>query len=177
MMQEDAIQNAHATLARSLQTMNCRCTPERRAILDAACSMDAPFSIADIAAQMASHGFKVSRATLYNTLRLLVDLRLIVCLRMQNCTRYEAVDPTRTRCRQVCTLCGRTMEVSAPAELDKLQEPRHDASAQRLMRSMSSACVLHASDEPVKIRTLTKNILGPQGQRKKNKEIYEQRKS
>ena len=115
-MQEDAIQNAHATLARSLQTMNCRCTPERRAILDAACSMDAPFSIADIAAQMASQGFKVSRATLYNTLRLLVDLRLIVCLRMQNCTRYEAVDPTRTRCRQVCTLC----EVSAPAELDKL---------------------------------------------------------
>ena len=120
MMQEDAIQNAHATLAGSLQTMNCRCTPERRAILDAACSMDAPFSIADIAAQMASQGFKVSRATLYNTLRLLVDLRLIVCLRMQNCTRYEAVDPTRTRCRQVCTLCGRTMEVSAPAELDKL---------------------------------------------------------
>lgn len=120
MMQEDAIQNAHATLARSLQTMNCRCTPERRAILDAACSMDAPFSIADIAAQMASHGFKVSRATLYNTIRLLVDLRLIVCLRMQNCTRYEAVDPKRTRCRQVCTLCGRTMEVSAPAELGKL---------------------------------------------------------
>ena len=177
MMQEDAIQNAHATLARSLQTMNCRCTPERRAILDAACSMGAPFSIADIAAQMASQGFKVSRATLYNTLRLLVDLRLIVCLRMQNCTRYEAVDPTRARCRQVCTVCGRTMEVSVQPNWTGCPEPRRDASARRLMRSMSSVCVLHASDEPVKIRTLTKNILGPQGQRKKNKEIYEQRKS
>ena len=83
-MQEDAIQNAHATLARSLQAMNCRCTPERRALLDAACSMDAPFSIADIAAKLTNEGFKVSRATLYNTLRLLVDLRLIECLRMQN---------------------------------------------------------------------------------------------
>ena len=77
-MQEDAIQNAHATLARSLQATNSRCTPERRAILDAACSMDVPFSIADIATKLANEGFKVSRATLYNTLRLLVDLRLIV---------------------------------------------------------------------------------------------------
>lgn len=58
-MQEDAIQNAHATLARSLQAMNCRCTPERRAILDAACSMDAPFSIADIAAKLTNEGLRL----------------------------------------------------------------------------------------------------------------------
>ena len=116
-MQEDAIQNAHATLARSLQATNSRCTPERRAILHAACSMDVPFSIADIATKLANEGFEVSRATLYNTLRLLVDLRLIVCLRMQNCTRYEVVDPTRARCRQVCTVCGRTTDICAPTEV------------------------------------------------------------
>ena len=55
-----------------LQTNHRRKTPERYAILDAAYDMDALFSLDDLNLLLEEKHFRVSMATLYNTVNLLV---------------------------------------------------------------------------------------------------------
>lgn len=57
--------------------------------------------------------FPVSRATLYNTIKLLLALRLVVCQRLCDGMRYKACYGD-SKCVQVCTICGKVMEVKVP---------------------------------------------------------------
>lgn len=108
-------------LAERLEADGGRKTPERFAILDAACSIGGHFTIDELAARLASgNRFHVSRATLYNTLRLFMALRIVVRHRFQGGTRYE-VCQGGGHCHQVCTVCGRVSEV-ASAEVDAAVE-------------------------------------------------------
>lgn len=101
-------------LAESLESGGGRKTPERFAILDAACSMGGHFTIDELAARLsAENRFHVSRATLYNTLRLFVAMRLVVRHRFMGATRYE-VCQGGGHCHQVCTVCGAVADVASP---------------------------------------------------------------
>ena len=55
-----------------------RKTPERYAILDLICSINGHFDVDLLYKSLESANFHVSRATLYNTIELLVDSRLLV---------------------------------------------------------------------------------------------------
>ena len=58
--------------------------------------------------------FHVSRATLYNTLNLFMALRLVIRHRFQGTTKYEACYDNNSHCHQICTMCGKVMEVKSP---------------------------------------------------------------
>ena len=98
-----------------LEKNNHRKTPERYAILKAVYSTDGHFTLDELGEKlMADYKFPVSRATLYNTLNLFMELRLVIRHRFQGSTRYEACFNNDSHCHQICTVCGRVTEVKSP---------------------------------------------------------------
>lgn len=98
-----------------LEINNHRKTPERYAILRAVYSMNGHFTLDELGQKLADElRFPVSRATLYNTMNLFMELRLVIRHRFQGATRYEACYAGESHCHQICTVCGKVTEVKAP---------------------------------------------------------------
>lgn len=67
-----------------------RKTPERYAILDTIYSIDGHFDVDTLYSLMADQeNFRVSRATLYNTIILLINARLVIKHQFGNSSQYE----------------------------------------------------------------------------------------
>ena len=96
-----------------LEVHGHRKTPERYSVLDAVYSMTGSFTLSELDAYLRQHHFRVCRATLYNAIRLFVELRLVVCHRLPDGTRYEAGLCRRSHIRQVCSVCGRSSETES----------------------------------------------------------------
>lgn len=93
---------------------NHRKTPERYAVLDAVYSMNGHFTLEELGDYMESNNFRVSRATLYNTMKLFIELRLVVRHRFIGNTVYEACYENGNHCHQVCTVCGKVVDFKGP---------------------------------------------------------------
>lgn len=111
-----------------LEMNNHRKTPERYAILNAVYSTVGHFSLDELGEKLAvEYRFPVSRATLYNTLNLFMELRLVIRHRFQGTTMYEACFDNNSHCHQMCTVCGKVNEVKSPeitAAIDALHLKR-----------------------------------------------------
>lgn len=98
-----------------LEINNHRKTPERYAILRAVYGMTGHFTLDELGEKLSAvYKFPVSRATLYNTLNLFMELRLVIRHRFQGTTKYEACYAGDSHCHQICTVCGKVTEVKAP---------------------------------------------------------------
>lgn len=98
-----------------LEMNNHRKTPERYAILNAVYSTNGHFTLDELGQKLAvEYKFPVSRATLYNTLNLFMELRLVIRHRFQGSTKYEACYDNNSHCHQMCTACGKVCEVFSP---------------------------------------------------------------
>ena len=98
-----------------LEINNHRKTPERYAILRAVYGMSGHFTLDELGEKLAAvYKFPVSRATLYNTMNLFMELRLVIRHRFQGTTKYEACYAGDSHCHQICTVCGKVTEVKAP---------------------------------------------------------------
>lgn len=98
-----------------LEMNNHRKTPERYAILNAVYSINGHFTLDELSEKLAGeYKFPVSRATLYNTLNLFMELRLVLRHRFQGTTKYEACYDNDSHCHQMCTVCGKVSEFRSP---------------------------------------------------------------
>ena len=113
-MRENIKATVKNILTAYLELNKHRKTPERCTILDAVYSMSGHFSLEELGEKLTNdYNFPVSRATLYNTLRLLIELRLVVRHRFQSTTKYEACYDNNSHCHQICTVCGKVTEVKS----------------------------------------------------------------
>jgi Fur family ferric uptake transcriptional regulator len=120
---EEAYSAVVQILDNYLEMNNHRKTPERYAILHAVYNMVGHFTIDELGVKLAEEDkFPVSRATLYNTLNLFLELRLVIRHRFQGTTKYEAYRSGSNHCHQICTVCGKVTEIEAPEVAEAIEE-------------------------------------------------------
>ena len=113
-MRESDKETVRNILTNYLELNNLRKTPERYAILDAIYSITGHFTLEELSDKLnVELNFPVSRATLYNTLKLFMELRLVIRHRFQGQTKYEACYDNNSHSHQICTVCGRVTEVKS----------------------------------------------------------------
>ena len=119
---EEAYSAVVQILDNYLEMNNQRKTPERYAILRAVYNMVGHFTIDELGVKLAEEDkFPVSRATLYNTLNLFLELRLVIRHRFQGTTKYEAYRSGSNHCHQICTVCGKVTEVDVPDVVESIE--------------------------------------------------------
>ena len=114
-MKESVKATVRQILDNYLQLNNRRKTPERFAILEAVYDINGHFTLEELSEKLAEENkFPVSRATLYNTLKLFMELRLVIRHRFQGQTKYEACYDNNSHSHQICTVCGKVTEIKSP---------------------------------------------------------------
>ena len=109
-MKSNLYDSAKRVLDNYIEQNKCRRTRERYAVLEAVYGFGAYFSIQELSERLAEANFPVCRATLYNTIKLLMSLHLVVSLRREDGVRYKACYADN-RCVQVCTVCGTALRL------------------------------------------------------------------
>lgn len=103
-----------------LTDRNLRKTTERYAILDCICGIAGHFEVETLQKLLDEANFHVSRATIYNTIELLVNASLVVRHQFTSqIVQYELKVVAETHHHLVCTHCGAVCEVKG-AEVTKL---------------------------------------------------------
>lgn len=109
-------------LQQYLDTNRLRKTPERFNILRAIYAKDGHFDAEQLYLELQNEDFKVSRATVYNTLDILVDCHLVSKRYFgESLTRYEKSYGYRQHDHLVCTRCSKILEFCDP-RLEKIQK-------------------------------------------------------
>lgn len=99
-----------------------RITPERFEVMEAALDYEGHFGADDLYIEMKNLDSTISRATVYNTLELLVQCELISKRNFgENTTKYESNFRRQVHDHLICMDCGRIVEFVNP-NLKKLPE-------------------------------------------------------
>lgn len=95
-----------------LKVNKMRCTPERYAILKAIYSINGSFDIETLLTHMEKNEkFRVSRATIYNTIALLINANLVTHHQFGQVSKYEKCFNSG-KGHLVCTNCHKVVETN-----------------------------------------------------------------
>jgi Fur family transcriptional regulator, ferric uptake regulator len=127
--QEDTIQEVKEIFRNYLKINSHRQTPERFMVLEEIYRTDGHFDADDMYFRMKNTGYRVSRATVYNTLDLLVECNLVQRHQFrQNQSYYERAYAYRQHDHIICDTCGAVLEFCDPRirEIQTMMEKIHD---------------------------------------------------
>lgn len=126
-MEDNSIlENVSAQLSSYLNSKGLRKTPERFAILEQIYNMHQHFDVDTLYELMRESGYRVSRATVYNTVDLLVECNLIVKHQFgSNMAHYERAFNTDNHFHLICTLCNSVTEVKDEEVNSMLQNKKY----------------------------------------------------
>lgn len=114
-MQESQVQEVKDLFAKYLEDKKLRKTPERFALLEEIYTRNDHFDAEQLYIDMKTKNFKVSRATVYNTLELLAECNLIRKHHFgQNLSFFEKSYSYRQHDHLICTECNKILEFCDP---------------------------------------------------------------
>ncbi len=111
----DTVQEVKDIFAKFLEEKKLRKTPERFALLEEIYTRNDHFDAEQLYIDMKTKNFKVSRATVYNTLDILAECDLIRKHHFgQNLSYYEKSHSYRQHDHLVCSSCNKILEFCDP---------------------------------------------------------------
>jgi Fur family ferric uptake transcriptional regulator len=114
-MSADTITKVKDIFSKYLEEGGHRKTPERFAILEEIYATDGHFDIDNLYELMQEKKYHVSRATLYNTIDLLLDCKLVTKHQFgKNLAHYEKAYKYRQHDHLICNECGKVFEFCDP---------------------------------------------------------------